>query len=124
MTITMTVTTTDGQTGILDFTTVGAALRAAHEELKWEATMSVVITKDGEVIFSDEGEQYVAPRADTLCIESCATGWTVTLYKHKGLNKGRTVLANVCGGALGKRLAMDLAKAASADLMIDLEVLP
>ena len=59
MTITMTVTTTDGQTGILDFATVGAALRAAREELQWEATMTVVITKDGEVIFSDEGEQYI-----------------------------------------------------------------
>lgn len=54
-----------------------------------------------------------------ILIEETATGWTVIQDKAKGLNKGRTTLATLCGGNLGRLLAMQCAKQAASVAMAD-----
>lgn len=46
-------------------------------------------------------------------------GWQVRQHKDEGLNKGETVLASLCGGALGKQLAAVTAKYAAETCMAD-----
>ena len=46
-------------------------------------------------------------------------GYQVTMHKENGLNKGETVLANLCGGNYGKALCAAVVKHAMESHMIE-----
>lgn len=58
-----------------------------------------------------------------IIIKQTADGWQVNRFKNFGLEKGETVLATLCGGNLGKALAIECAKAAATIGMADEVVL-
>lgn len=45
--------------------------------------------------------------------------WQVVQFKTEGLNKGETVLATLCGGNMGKVLAVTVARQAAEMTMAD-----
>ncbi len=61
----------------------------------------------------------IRPR-DRVEVERTASGqWQVTLYKAKGLNKGTTTIATLCGGLLGRELARLVGETTAEAHMID-----
>lgn len=57
--------------------------------------------------------------AHVVTVKRTATGWSITQTKTRGMNKGETVLATFCGGALGERLARQALAMIVADTMPD-----
>lgn len=55
----------------------------------------------------------------TIIIRQIAGGWAVLRHKTYGTEKGTTTLANTCGGAIGKALAIACAKQAAGLCMAD-----
>lgn len=60
-----------------------------------------------------------APAEDSVTVSATASGWEVRLYKVAGLAKGSTVIATVCGGELGKRVAQMVAQEVATSHFIE-----
>lgn len=56
---------------------------------------------------------------DNITIKAIHGGWRVTRFKQAGVDKGEVSLATLCGGNLGRTLAVTVAKAAAQIGMID-----
>jgi hypothetical protein len=59
----------------------------------------------------------------TITIKKAESGWQVLRHKTRGLEKGEHVLATLCGGMIGKAMALDCAKLAASISLADKIVL-
>ena len=87
-------------------------------------TMSMFATKAD--LEAAKAAQKAAPKytEDCIIIQNTETAfgasYKIVQYKTAGLAKGETILATLCGGNMGKVLAVTVAKQAMEMTMIDL----
>jgi hypothetical protein len=55
---------------------------------------------------------------EQVIVRYIGNGWVVEVVKPKGLNKGKTLIASLCGGNMGKTLAQLVATQVASQMMI------